>query len=239
MFIVSSQKFEGPLGVLLTMIENEKLDITEIALANIADQYVTYVQNNQAIDPEEVADFLVVAARLLWLKSKALLPYLISEAEEEVDDLEKQLRMYKQFAEASWKVADLFAQKKYQYRPEFNRQSRQSLFNLPLFVAPPGINPEKMKESMLLILQRLAEEKPLPEESLEEEINLEDRVLIIRQLLKQQVSFSFQSLIKQGSSKTEMVVNLLAILELIKQQELEFEQEYLFSDIRLLRPDLI
>lgn len=239
MFIVSNHEFKGPLGVLLSMIEDEKLDITEISLAGIADQYVEYVKGNYDINPEEVADFLVIAAKLLWLKSKALLPYLITEEEPVVDDLEKQLKMYKQFAEASYKLADIFAQKKYQFTPEFNRQSKQKLFNLPLFIPPRDIDQLKIKETMLVVLRRLAEEKPLKEEKIEEEVSLEDRVVIIRKLLTKQAVFSFNSLIKKENNKTELIVNLLAILELIKQQELEFEQESLFSEIRLLRPNLI
>ena len=92
----TTEKFSGPLGLLISMIEGEEMDITEIALAKIADDYVNYIRSAENIDPDEMADFLVVAAKLLFIKSKALLPYLYTaEDEAEVDDLEKQLRMYK------------------------------------------------------------------------------------------------------------------------------------------------
>jgi len=95
---VSVEQFSGPFGLLLSLIESEKMDITEISLAKIADEYVTYIRGAQDIDPEELADFLVVAAKLLFIKSKALLPYLYSgEEDEEIDDLERQLKMYKEF----------------------------------------------------------------------------------------------------------------------------------------------
>ncbi len=233
MFAVQLEKFAGPLGALLTMIENEKLDITEITLAGIADQYLAYVKSAPEINPEEVADFLVVAAKLLWLKSKALLPYLSQEEEPELDELAKQLRMYKEFADASLKIADLVAQGNFLFVPEFNRQNRRQLFNLPVFVAPVHLQATDLKSIMLDILRRLAISQPLPTEKLEAKISLDERLVAIRQLLIKQVSFNFRQLINQGASRTEIIVNLLAVLELIKQQELEFEQTELFADIRL------
>lgn len=238
MFVVSLDKFNGPLGLLLQMIESEKLDITEISLAKIADEYVEYVKNNENIKADEIADFLIVAAKLLWLKSKALLPYIISdEKEEETDDLEKQLKMYKEFADASLVIADIIALGNYQYTPKFNKQNRQKLFNLPLFIKPKNLNPDILKTLMLDLIAKISEEKPLEEERIEESISIEDKISFIRQTIKEQISFSFNSLIKKGASKTEMIVSLLAILELIKQKEIEFEQEALFSEILLLRPN--
>ncbi len=236
MFKVSSQEFDGPLGLLLNMIEQEKLDITCIALSKIADQYVAYVKSSPEIEAEELADFLVIAAKLLWLKSKALLPYLENDDEESIDDLEKQLRMYKEFANASLNIASIIKKKLCQFVPKFDPRNRRKNFNLPLFVAPLNVDQTRIKETMLNVLRRLAEEKPLEQEIIEEIINLEDRVLFIRQMLKKQARFSWQTLIKNNTNKTEKIVSLLAILELIKQQELEFEQEALFSDIELLRP---
>ena len=90
-------KFEGPLGLLLQLIEKEEMDITEISLAKIADQYIEYIRSYKGIGPEEMADFLVVAAKLLLIKSRALLPFLKGEAEEEIQEFEHQLRMYKEF----------------------------------------------------------------------------------------------------------------------------------------------
>lgn len=239
MFNISNQEFKGPLGVLLKMIEDEKLDITAISLSKIADQYIEYVKLSPEIDPEELADFLVIAAKLLWLKSKALLPYLETDDEESVDDLEKQLKMYKEFADASIKIFDILKKKKYLFSTDLDLKKRRELFNLPLFAEPKNVNQDKMKETMLLVLRRLASEKPLDTKTIEETINLEDRINIIRQLLKKQVSFTWQSLINNQADKTEVIVNLLAILELVKQHELEFEQEGLFSEIKILRSSSI
>ena len=99
-----TEKFSGPLALLLSLIEKEELDITEVNLAKIADQYVEYIKRNSNLSVDEMADFLVIAAKLLYAKSKALLPYLYADDEDDdIEDLEKQLKMYQEFVAASKK----------------------------------------------------------------------------------------------------------------------------------------
>ncbi len=88
------EKFQGPLALLLSLIEKEELDITEIGLANICDQYIDYINNNDKISSDEMAEFLLIATKLLYIKSKTLLPYFYNDEEEEgIEDLKIQLRM--------------------------------------------------------------------------------------------------------------------------------------------------
>ena len=115
---VKLEQFTGPLGLLLRLIEKEELDITELSLAKIADNYVDYIQANKNIPDEELADFLVLAARLLYIKSKALLPYLVfDDPEDNEDDLERQLKMYQEFVTASEVLAVLIGRKKFLFAP--------------------------------------------------------------------------------------------------------------------------
>ena len=97
--------FEGPLGLLLSLIEREELDITKVSLAQVTDQYLAYLEQIEQVRPEILADFLVVAAKLILIKSQALLPrppVISPEGEADVgDDLVEQLRMYKQFKAAA------------------------------------------------------------------------------------------------------------------------------------------
>lgn len=233
-----TEKFQGPLGLLLSMIEAEELDITEIALANIADQYVKYVETAENIEADEIADFLIIAARLLYIKSKALLPYLSNEEEEEVfDDLEKQLRMYKQFIEASIKLSDIIKQEQLMITPSFSKVLRQEKQIESIFMPPVKINAEILQQCYVRILMDLKkrQEKKLPEEKLEKKVNIEERIIYIRSLLAEQLSLSFQKLLEQAKSKSEVIVNILAMLELAKQRELEFEQIDLFSEIKVLK----
>src|SRR3989338_9236417 len=100
MYQTKLEQFEGPLHLLLELIEAEKLDITSIALSKVTDQFLDYLTETSDLHPEELADFLVVAARLLLIKSRALLPSLTGEGDEEAD-LERQLKIYREYYEAS------------------------------------------------------------------------------------------------------------------------------------------
>lgn len=233
-----TEKFQGPLGLLLSMIEAEELDITEIALANIADQYVKYVEQANNIEAEEIADFLVIAARLLYIKSKALLPYLVNDEEEEdFEDLEKQLKMYKQFIEASLKLQEILKKDKLMLAPAFSKTLRQEKQEEIRFSPPVKINQELLYQGFLAVLASLKKRqaKKLPQETMEPKINIEDRISHIRALLAEQMSISFQRLLDKAESKVEVIVNILAMLELAKQRELEFEQIELFSEIKVLK----
>lgn len=233
----TTEKFSGPLGLLLSMIESEEMDITEIALAKIADQYVAYIRSASDIDPEELADFLVVAAKLLFIKSKALLPYLFSAAEEEeIDDLEKQLRMYKEFVNASLKIKERIAEKRFLFLPPLIK-NRRSQFNLPVFSPPAKLDQEQLHEQLLKIIAGLKkqQEAPLPEKHLEPKVSIEEKISLIKKLLLDKIKINFSKLLASAQSKTEVIVSFLAVLELAKQKELFFEQEELFSEIHISR----
>jgi len=231
------EKFSGPLGLLLSLIESEEMDITEIALAKIADEYVNYVRSSKEIDPDELADFLVVAAKLLFIKSKALLPYLYTKEDEaEVDDLEKQLRMYKEFVLASQGVKEIIATKNFLFLPPLLKNRRQQ-FNLPVFTAPTKISPTILHAVFVVLLNALEKkrEEKVPEAHLEPKINIEDRIASIKQMLLDKIRVNFSKLLSNSENKTELIVNFLAVLELAKQKELNFEQVELFSEIHITR----
>lgn len=233
----TTEKFSGPLGLLLSLIESEEMDITEVNLAKIADEYVNYIRSAENIDPEEMADFLVVAAKLLLIKSKALLPYLYTaEDEAEVDDLEKQLRMYKEFVTASQKIKEIVATKNFMFLPPLIKNRRQQ-FNLPVFTAPLKVSPQILNEifcKILLALEKQQEEK-LPESTLEPKINIEDRISLIKKMLFSKMRINFSKILASAQNKTEVIVSFLAVLELAKQRELFFEQDELFSEIHIIR----
>ncbi len=231
-------KFSGPLSLLLTLIEDQEMDITDISLAHIADEYVSYVKRAENINPEELADFLVVAAKLLLIKSRALLPYLSSVEEEESNNLAQQLHMYKEFVAASLKIKELIASKHHLFLPPLIK-NRPTKFNLPSFRAPAKIKASTLQEQFLKILSELSqrEENVLLETQLEAKINIEEKVLLIKQMLKTEARFNFSSLLSKLATKNEIIVNFLAVLELVKQEKLIFEQIELFSEINILRPN--
>ncbi len=231
----TTEKFSGPLGLLLSLIESEEMDITEINLAKIADEYVLYIRSLADINPEELADFLVVAAKLLFIKSKALLPYLYADSEEDDSgDLEKQLRMYKEFVEASQKIKTIIENDNFLFVPPLVK-SRRISSSLPAFSPPPKATPPVLHEQFKKILAGLAKraEQKLPEQSLEPKMNIEEKIALIREMLLKKIKVNFSRLLASAENKTEMIVSFLAVLELAKQRELIFDQDELFSEIHI------
>jgi len=229
-------KFNGPLDLLLSLIEKEELDITEVSLAKIADEYIAYLKNSAKIDPEQVADFLVVAARLLYIKSKALLPYLATpEEDEEVQELERRLKMYREFQEASRHLEKRLAKKQFLFIRDYSSSGRKRFWLLDKKFSPPqGVSKERLQEQFEYLLGRLQkEEQVLQEEKMEYKISIEERIIGIQQILLEKISFNFSHLVAAAKSKTEIIVNFLALLELAKQRELGFSQLDLFGEIEV------
>ena len=230
------EKFEVPLHLLLKMIEKEELDITEISLSKIADEYVTYIKEASDIQPEDMADFLVVAARLLLIKSRALLPYLYPDEEEEIEEFREQLKMYKEYLDAAKYLQKMLGKKKFMFGREFNR--RVVLQNTQIFSPPKKLKQDDMKMVMNDLINRLAPAfEQLEEEKLEHKIRIEDRIISIQQKLLQRMQFSFNSVLDNSGSKTEVIVTFLAVLELNKQRSLSLEQGGLFEEITINRQE--
>ncbi len=229
MLNVKVNSFQGPLGLLLRIVEKEEMDITQVSLAKIADQYIGYINEKANINPDEMADFLVVAARLLLIKSKALLPYLFPEEEEEIEELERQLKMYKEFLEAMKKVEKMIGKKKFMFAREFNRKAIMT--NINLFSPPKNLEADDLKMVFQDLLGRVKPPEKLEEEKLEREINIEDTIKSIRQTLLNKIKVNFSKIAKTAESKTEIIVIFLAMLELIKQRDIAVSQEGLFDEI--------
>lgn len=227
------EKFEGPLRLLLELIEREELDITEVSLQKVADQYLDYIKRSNAIDPEEMADFLVVAARLLLIKSRALLPYLAPEEEAEIEDFERQLRMYKEFLEAAKKIQAMIGQKRMMFTREFNRQA--VVASARLFSPPKKLKADDLVAVMSDIITRLRPAEKLGEHTLTHKIRIEDKIAHIENMLLTRLKFTFQNLMSAANSKTEVIVSFLALLELVKQRTLVVEQSDLFCEIMIER----
>ena len=112
-FSFKHNEFEGPLGLLLELIENEKMDISRVSLAKVTDEYIKYVKSLGETDPEQLAEFLVVAAQLMLIKSRSLLPSLELEPEEQfsADELGKRLEEYKQMRNLAKELKQLESRK--------------------------------------------------------------------------------------------------------------------------------
>jgi len=228
---IKLEKFEGPLSLLLKLIEKEELDITQISLSKIADEYVEYIRSSATIDTDDLADFLLIAARLLLIKSKAMLPYLYPEEEEGIDDLEKQLRIYKEFLDATKKVEAILGKKKFMFAREFNR--KVALGDRSAFSPPKNLKKEEMADVFKSFLVKIKPAEKNGEAKIEVKINIEDRIAYIKNIIGNRLKMNFSKILSGAKTKTEKIVNFLAMLELIKQREITAEQGSLFSEISL------
>src|SRR3990172_11499419 len=139
-FAVKLDKFEGPLDLLLELIEAAKLDISQISLAKATDEYLRRLQENPQIPPEELADFLVVASRLLYIKSRLLLPFLDLGDEESGGDLESQLKIYKEYLDASRVITAMIGKRRFLFVHE-------KLPHIEIGFAPPKkLNSDQLAE---------------------------------------------------------------------------------------------
>jgi segregation and condensation protein A len=233
MINIQLEKFEGPLSLLIKLIDKEEMDITQVSMAKIADQYVNYIRTRGNINSEEMADFLVVAARLLLIKSKALLPYIFPEEEEEADDLERQLKMYKEFLEAAKNLEKMIGKKKFMFVREFDRRSVMAANGF--FSPPKKLTKEEIKDVFGEILSRIKPPEKLEEKTLERKITIEEKIIFIQQMVLERLKVSFNKILSQACDKTEIIVSFLAVLEMMRQREIVLDQEELFSEIFISR----
>ncbi|HTX86660.1 MAG TPA: segregation/condensation protein A [Candidatus Nanoarchaeia archaeon] len=234
MINVKLEKFEGPLSLLLKIIEAEKMDIAEISLAKIADQYVEFIRTTDDIDPEAMADFLVVAAKLLYLKSRALLPYLFPAEESDQDDLERQLKMYREFLEAMKKLESRLKEKRFMFAPTERKLWKMIGAEEKFFAPPKKLRAEDLAACFreLLVNKKIVS---LEEETIRHKVNIEEKIQGIRDALLTQLNLSFREFLAKAESKTEVIVSFLAVLELMKQKTISVEQGELFAEILISR----
>ncbi|MDD5342213.1 MAG: segregation/condensation protein A [Patescibacteria group bacterium] len=226
MYKITLEQFEGPLDLLLKLIEEEKLDITTVSLAKVTDQYLAHLETLENIKAEELADFLVVAAKLLLIKSKTLLPIL--QPEEDEIDLEQQLKIYKEYLEASKGLLRLIRKKRFTYTREVSRA-----FLEPIFTPPAGLEIEDLRKMMLGIINRLEPLISLPEAVIERTISIQEKIAQIKDFIASQAQTDFRSLLNQAKTRTDIIVTFLALLELIKQETIVVVQKSTFEEITI------
>ncbi len=225
---IQLETFEGPLDLLLRLIEEEKLPITEISLAKVTDQFLIYVKEAEALALGEVADFLAVAAKLLLIKSRVLLPNLNLAIDEEASSLERQLKIYKEYFEASKKIKELL--KKQQFM--FSRTKPVRVLTNK-FLPPSELKFSDLSAIFAKVLLKLELVVNLPKEVIKRTISIREKIKHITDLILEKVAFSFRQLIGRGNDKTEVIVSFLAVLELVKQRTLDVEQGELFAEINI------
>jgi segregation and condensation protein A len=227
MYEIKIEKFEGPLDLLLKLIEREELDITQVALAKVTDQYIEQLKQLAEIPAEELADFLVVAARLLFLKSKMLLPLLHWDQEDEDGDLERRLRMYKEYVEAAKKVQAMLSKRRHTFVREKPPVAALG------FAPPKDFTADKMAALFREALHRLIPVVKPPEGVIEKTVSIHEKIRHIQALLSKHAHLKFTGVLKSAETRSEIIVTFLALLELIKQGHLTVKQTAHFGEIEL------
>lgn len=224
---VKLQQFEGPLDLLLALIEEQKLEITQISLATVTEQFLQYMRSQTALRPQELADWLVVAAKLLVIKSKALLPALALKPEDEEDatNLAYQLYQYKLYKEAARALGKFDSRRRQSW-------GRHAAFAEKItFYPDPGVTAATMRDVMRYLAKTLEDIAKLPKKVLEEVVTITEKIDHLQKTIHEKVELRLKELLQSAKSKTEVIVTFLALLELVKQKILTVEQETIFSDI--------
>lgn len=227
-FQIQQEKFSGPLDLLLNLIEEKKLEITEISLAKVTDEFLNYIGDLKRANTEILADFLVIASKLLLIKSRYLLPELIlsPEEEREIKDLTLRLEIYRLFKEAERNIKNL-----YEKNPLY---AREFLFNqTPTFYPPKNLSSDDLLKAFQKVWKEFQKIEEFSIEKIRKIIKIEEKIQQIVKILSQRAKISFNQLVKKRA-KTEIVVTFLALLQLFKEQLILVEQEEEFGEIKII-----
>ena len=240
---VKLQVFEGPLDLLLHLLDKNKVNIYDIPIVEITNQYMEYIAEMKRQDLNVMSEFLVMAATLIDIKSKMLLPAKESEGDEEAEDpraeLVQQLLEYKMYKCISYELKD------------WQVDAQKVMFKVP--TVPPEVAAyeepvdldelvgdttlAKLNDIFKSIMQK-KQDRIDPVRSKfgrieKEQVSLEDTMHTLEEYARTHRSFSFKNLLESKSGKMEIIVNFLAILELMKLGKISISQEHIFDDIRI------
>ncbi len=228
--------FEGPLDLLLFLIKREKIDIYDIPISGITERYLEYLESMRLLDLEIAGEFLVMAATLMHIKSKMLLPQDendIEEAEEEDprEELVRKLLEYKKYKEASQQLLEMhdrhkgaFLRKGAGDREKIISDDGQEYFEASLFdliTAFRKVLKEVSKEAFHKVIRN--------------EFTVSDKIHQIYHILAKQPKIFFSSLFRNARNKDEVIVIFLAVLELMKLREVLIVQKEVFGEIEIIR----
>lgn len=228
-FPVRQSSFEGPLELLLELIEKHKLHVSEVSLSQVADEYVAYVKTLGQFPLEESAQFILTASTLLLIKSKSLLPALSLTQEEEADikNLEDRLARYQRLRELSLRLRNLFG-KRIIFGPEERR-------NLHIVFAPSEeVNSTGLLASVRNLLLSIPLKEIVPQALVKKIVSLEETIESLLTRLQKSISASFREFSGVGKKeRMQVIVSFLAVLELLKQGMINARQERAFEDITM------
>lgn len=228
-FSIKTEVFEGPLDLLLTLIEKRKLIINDISLSSVTDDFIAYTKEKSDFPISQAAHFVLIASTLLLLKSRSLLPTLILTDEEvgSIEDLEHRLQLYKYFKKLSREVANLFG-KNIIFSRTFVKSSE------PMFFPQANLTIQLVDSSIKDVLNCLPKKISVPEVTVQKMISLESMIESLADRIQKNIRMSFKEFSGMGKSeKINVIISFLAMLELVKQELIAVNQEEHFGDIHM------
>ena len=234
------EKFEGPLDLLLHLIEKNKIDIFDIPIAVITNQYLDYIKSMRDADMDLSSDFLVMASTLLEIKSKMLLPLVKDEKGEDIDprqSLVERLLEYKKFKSLGYELSD-FEDEAPEYmlkKPTIPQDVKSYVPSIDYDELLNGIDINKLQEVFTEVLRRKRDSIDSVRSGFgklaKEKVPLKDTIISVIKYANSVKKFKFKNLLEEQKDKTHVIVSFLAILELMKVGRLKVVQETNFSDI--------
>lgn len=242
------ETFEGPLDLLLHLIEKNKVNIYDIPISQIADQYLDYVSHMEEESLDVVSEFLVMAATLLDIKARMLLPKEIDENGEEEDpraELVARLLEYKTYKYMSVELKDmeLDAEKVFYKAPTIPKEVEKYEQPVDLDKLLDGLTLSKLQKIFESVMKKQQDKIDPVRSSFgtikKEPVSLEEKITKVLGYARKHRKFSFRGMLEKQKDKTEVVVTFLALLELMKLGKIHLTQENLFEDmmIETLEPE--
>jgi len=228
-FRIQTEVFEGPLELLLQLIEKRKLFINDVSLAQVTDDFIDHVKAVEQFPMKQAAQFILVASTLLLLKSKSLLPTLslTSEEEESIEDLEQRLKTYKYFQELSRGVDALFG-------TTIIFPKNQTKITDPIFSPQKEFTIEEALDSVTNVIHHLPKKKSVPQISVKKIVSLEHTIQSLTDRMQKTLRMSFREFAQhEKAEKIDVIVGFLALLQLVKEEVIFANQTEHFDDIHM------
>jgi segregation and condensation protein A len=226
-FSIKTDSYEGPFEVLLDLIEARKLLVNELALANITEDFIQHVRAQEQFPVEETASFIQIAATLLLIKSKSLIPDLALTDDEnaDVEDLKRRLAAYEKIREASRELSRIFG--KQVMVPAGERPPEV------VFAPSRDMSAAALAEALARVLAAREEVEALPEARVKPLVTIEEMMDQLAKRVESAITLSFKDFAGSTKEKVEVIVSFLALLELVKQGAVAAEQFDTYGDIRI------
>jgi segregation and condensation protein A len=226
-FTIRTSSYEGPFELVLELIEKRKLSVSELSLSQVTDDYIQHVRSQATFPIEDAANFIGVAATLLLIKSKSLIPELELSPDEEgdVEELKDRLRLYEKTRDAAAQLGRVFGRSIMHAAGDREPD--------PVFAPSRDLSLASLEGALRGVLAALEKEEVLPEVRVKPLVTIEEMMDRLTDRVQKALTISFKEFAGSKAERVEVIVSFLALLELVKQGVVEAAQYDAFADIKI------